>query len=196
MLPFFFLTMPEIRNLGVINPVFFKHKYTCRSIAKLLIFPQLRWLKMWWTCRLIWTVFWHGLSFYFSLLLHFTVGLTVNFSVLLWRLCTCICKKVVCYFAGPPSTLPLSTQTSSGSSTLSKKRPPPPPPGHKRTLSDPPSPLPHGPQNKGPIPWGEFWNAKQKGRGKPLWWLIYDLWFLFTWCLLSNDCSLMQRQLR
>ncbi|NXW06865.1 ASAP1 protein, partial [Fregetta grallaria] len=62
--------------------------------------------------------------------------------------------KIVCYFAGPPSTLPLSTQTSSGSSTLSKKRPPPPPPGHKRTLSDPPSPLPHGPQNKGPIPWG------------------------------------------
>uniref|UniRef100_A0A8C8R935 ArfGAP with SH3 domain, ankyrin repeat and PH domain 1 n=1 Tax=Pelusios castaneus TaxID=367368 RepID=A0A8C8R935_9SAUR len=55
---------------------------------------------------------------------------------------------------GPPSTLPLNTQPSSGSSTLSKKRPPPPPPGHKRTLSDPPSPLPHGPQNKGPIPWG------------------------------------------
>ncbi|XP_064363943.1 arf-GAP with SH3 domain, ANK repeat and PH domain-containing protein 1 isoform X3 [Dromaius novaehollandiae] len=55
---------------------------------------------------------------------------------------------------GPPSTLPLSTPTSSGSSTLSKKRPPPPPPGHKRTLSDPPSPLPHGPQSKGPIPWG------------------------------------------
>nr|XP_028591977.1 arf-GAP with SH3 domain, ANK repeat and PH domain-containing protein 1 isoform X1 [Podarcis muralis] len=55
---------------------------------------------------------------------------------------------------GPPSTLPLSTQTTSGSSTLSKKRPPPPPPGHKRTLSDPPSPLPHGPQNKGQIPWG------------------------------------------
>nr|XP_025969291.1 arf-GAP with SH3 domain, ANK repeat and PH domain-containing protein 1-like isoform X2 [Dromaius novaehollandiae] len=48
---------------------------------------------------------------------------------------------------GPPSTLPLSTPTSSGSSTLSKKRPPPPPPGHKRTLSDPPSPLPHGPQS-------------------------------------------------
>uniref|UniRef100_A0A8C4WPX5 ArfGAP with SH3 domain, ankyrin repeat and PH domain 1 n=1 Tax=Gopherus evgoodei TaxID=1825980 RepID=A0A8C4WPX5_9SAUR len=57
---------------------------------------------------------------------------------------------------GPPSTLPLSTQPSSGSSTLSKKRPPPPPPGHKRTLSDPPSPLPHGPQNKGPIPWGDL----------------------------------------
>ncbi|XP_067387595.1 arf-GAP with SH3 domain, ANK repeat and PH domain-containing protein 1 isoform X1 [Emydura macquarii macquarii] len=56
--------------------------------------------------------------------------------------------------SGPPSTLPLSTQPSSGSSTLSKKRPPPPPPGHKRTLSDPPSPLPHGPQSKGSIPWG------------------------------------------
>ncbi|TFK06107.1 GDNF family receptor alpha-4 [Platysternon megacephalum] len=56
--------------------------------------------------------------------------------------------------SGPPSTLPLSTQPSSGSSTLSKKRPPPPPPGHKRTLSDPPSPLPHGPHNKGPILWG------------------------------------------
>ncbi|XP_015445747.1 arf-GAP with SH3 domain, ANK repeat and PH domain-containing protein 1 isoform X1 [Pteropus alecto] len=55
---------------------------------------------------------------------------------------------------GPPSTLPLSTQTSSGSSTLSKKRPPPPPPGHKRALSDPPSPLPHGPPNKGAVPWG------------------------------------------
>uniref|UniRef100_A0A4W5N655 ArfGAP with SH3 domain, ankyrin repeat and PH domain 1 n=1 Tax=Hucho hucho TaxID=62062 RepID=A0A4W5N655_9TELE len=38
----------------------------------------------------------------------------------------------------PPSTL-----TPGGSSTLSKKRPPPPPPGHKRTLSDPPSPLSH-----------------------------------------------------
>ncbi|XP_006879348.1 PREDICTED: arf-GAP with SH3 domain, ANK repeat and PH domain-containing protein 1 [Elephantulus edwardii] len=55
---------------------------------------------------------------------------------------------------GPPSSLPLSSQTSSGSSTLSKKRPPPPPPGHKRTLSDPPSPLPHGPPNKGAVPWG------------------------------------------
>ncbi|XP_039609910.1 arf-GAP with SH3 domain, ANK repeat and PH domain-containing protein 1-like isoform X1 [Polypterus senegalus] len=55
---------------------------------------------------------------------------------------------------GPPSTLPLGTQPPSGSSTLSKKRPPPPPPGHKRTLSDPPSPLPHGSQNKGVIPWG------------------------------------------
>uniref|UniRef100_A0A8C4S1X1 ArfGAP with SH3 domain, ankyrin repeat and PH domain 1a n=1 Tax=Erpetoichthys calabaricus TaxID=27687 RepID=A0A8C4S1X1_ERPCA len=56
---------------------------------------------------------------------------------------------------GPPSTLPLGTQPPSGSSTLSKKRPPPPPPGHKRTLSDPPSPLPHGSQNKGVIPWGD-----------------------------------------
>ncbi|MBN3324324.1 ASAP1 protein, partial [Atractosteus spatula] len=56
--------------------------------------------------------------------------------------------------SGPPSTLPLGSQPPSGSSTLCKKRPPPPPPGHKRTLSDPPSPLPHGPQNKGGIPWG------------------------------------------
>uniref|UniRef100_A0A671Z4R2 ArfGAP with SH3 domain, ankyrin repeat and PH domain 1a n=1 Tax=Sparus aurata TaxID=8175 RepID=A0A671Z4R2_SPAAU len=35
-----------------------------------------------------------------------------------------------------------------GSSTL-KKRPPPPPPGHKRTLSDPPSPVLQGPAGKG-----------------------------------------------
>ncbi|RXM99911.1 Arf-GAP with SH3 domain, ANK repeat and PH domain-containing protein 1 [Acipenser ruthenus] len=55
---------------------------------------------------------------------------------------------------GPVSTLPLGTQPPSGSSTLSKKRPPPPPPGHKRTLSDPPSPLPHGSQNKGVTHWG------------------------------------------
>ncbi|XP_034278197.1 arf-GAP with SH3 domain, ANK repeat and PH domain-containing protein 1 isoform X1 [Pantherophis guttatus] len=54
----------------------------------------------------------------------------------------------------PPSTLPLSTPASSGSSTLSKKKPPPPPPGHKRTLSDPPSPQPHGPQNKAQMSWG------------------------------------------
>uniref|UniRef100_A0A674JWF7 ArfGAP with SH3 domain, ankyrin repeat and PH domain 1 n=1 Tax=Terrapene triunguis TaxID=2587831 RepID=A0A674JWF7_9SAUR len=67
---------------------------------------------------------------------------------------------------GPPSTLPLSTQPSSGSSTLSKKRPPPPPPGHKRTLSDPPSPLPHGPQNKGPIPWGDSYLLISMGSAK------------------------------
>ncbi|XP_072567582.1 arf-GAP with SH3 domain, ANK repeat and PH domain-containing protein 1 isoform X2 [Paramormyrops kingsleyae] len=52
-------------------------------------------------------------------------------------------------FCAPPSSLPLSSQAPGGSSTLSKKRPPPPPPGHKRTLSDPPSPIPHGPQSKG-----------------------------------------------
>uniref|UniRef100_A0A3Q3S0L9 ArfGAP with SH3 domain, ankyrin repeat and PH domain 1b n=1 Tax=Mastacembelus armatus TaxID=205130 RepID=A0A3Q3S0L9_9TELE len=46
--------------------------------------------------------------------------------------------------SGPPSTL-----TPGASSTLSKKRPPPPPPGHKRTLSDPPSPLSHSPHSKG-----------------------------------------------
>lgn len=66
---------------------------------------------------------------------------------------------------GPPSTLPLSTQTSSGSSTLSKKRPPPPPPGHKRALSDPPSPLPHGPPNKGAVPWGK--SPSSQGHCRP-----------------------------
>ncbi|XP_068998371.1 arf-GAP with SH3 domain, ANK repeat and PH domain-containing protein 1a [Embiotoca jacksoni] len=57
---------------------------------------------------------------------------------------------------GPPTSLPLTSQTSvggggaagGGSSTL-KKRPPPPPPGHKRTLSDPPSPVLQGPAGKG-----------------------------------------------
>uniref|UniRef100_A0A8C5MF89 ArfGAP with SH3 domain, ankyrin repeat and PH domain 1 n=1 Tax=Leptobrachium leishanense TaxID=445787 RepID=A0A8C5MF89_9ANUR len=58
-----------------------------------------------------------------------------------------------------PTTLPLSAQTPSGSSTLSKKRPPPPPPGHKRTLSDPPSPLPQCPNNKGSVSWGELSNT-------------------------------------
>ncbi|XP_073488359.1 arf-GAP with SH3 domain, ANK repeat and PH domain-containing protein 1 isoform X2 [Aquarana catesbeiana] len=53
--------------------------------------------------------------------------------------------------SGPTSTLPLSTQSPSGSFTLSKKKAPPPPPGHKRTLSDPPSPLPH---SRGSVPWG------------------------------------------
>uniref|UniRef100_A0A4W6CZD4 ArfGAP with SH3 domain, ankyrin repeat and PH domain 1 n=1 Tax=Lates calcarifer TaxID=8187 RepID=A0A4W6CZD4_LATCA len=52
--------------------------------------------------------------------------------------------------SGPPSTL-----TTGGSSTLSKKRPPPPPPGHKRTLSDPPSPLSHSPHSKGGLTGGE-----------------------------------------
>nr|XP_055057868.1 arf-GAP with SH3 domain, ANK repeat and PH domain-containing protein 1a isoform X1 [Misgurnus anguillicaudatus] len=51
---------------------------------------------------------------------------------------------------GPPTSLPLGSQSSvGGSSTLSKKRAPPPPPGHKRALSDPPSPVLHGPQSKG-----------------------------------------------
>uniref|UniRef100_A0A671YKF1 ArfGAP with SH3 domain, ankyrin repeat and PH domain 1 n=1 Tax=Sparus aurata TaxID=8175 RepID=A0A671YKF1_SPAAU len=49
----------------------------------------------------------------------------------------------------PPPSGPPSTLTPGGSSTLSKKRPPPPPPGHKRTLSDPPSPLSHSPHSKG-----------------------------------------------
>ncbi|XP_030629134.1 arf-GAP with SH3 domain, ANK repeat and PH domain-containing protein 1a isoform X1 [Chanos chanos] len=56
---------------------------------------------------------------------------------------------------GPPTSLPLSSQAcAGGSSTLSKKRAPPPPPGHKRTLSDPPSPVLQGPQSKGRHPTG------------------------------------------
>ncbi|XP_074543942.1 arf-GAP with SH3 domain, ANK repeat and PH domain-containing protein 1a [Halichoeres trimaculatus] len=47
----------------------------------------------------------------------------------------------------PPTFLPLTGGTG-GSSTL-KKRPPPPPPGHKRALSDPPSPVLHGPAGRG-----------------------------------------------
>uniref|UniRef100_A0A7N9AW05 ArfGAP with SH3 domain, ankyrin repeat and PH domain 1b n=1 Tax=Mastacembelus armatus TaxID=205130 RepID=A0A7N9AW05_9TELE len=50
--------------------------------------------------------------------------------------------------------LPLGP-TLRASSTLSKKRPPPPPPGHKRTLSDPPSPLSHSPHSKGCLTGGE-----------------------------------------
>ncbi|XP_034534439.1 arf-GAP with SH3 domain, ANK repeat and PH domain-containing protein 1-like isoform X2 [Notolabrus celidotus] len=47
----------------------------------------------------------------------------------------------------PPTSLPL-TGGVGGSSTL-KKRPPPPPPGHKRALSDPPSPVLQGPAVRG-----------------------------------------------
>ncbi|XP_031440005.1 arf-GAP with SH3 domain, ANK repeat and PH domain-containing protein 1 isoform X4 [Clupea harengus] len=56
-----------------------------------------------------------------------------------------------------PSTLPNTTQSPGGgsTSTLSKKRPPPPPPGHKRTLSDPHTPLSHTPLIKGGHPQGE-----------------------------------------
>ncbi|XP_027147263.1 arf-GAP with SH3 domain, ANK repeat and PH domain-containing protein 1 isoform X3 [Larimichthys crocea] len=48
----------------------------------------------------------------------------------------------------PPTSLPLTSQVSGGggSSTLKKK---PPPPGHKRALSDPPSPVLQGPSGKG-----------------------------------------------
>ncbi|KAJ8268434.1 hypothetical protein COCON_G00136060 [Conger conger] len=69
--------------------------------------------------------------------------------------------------SGPPSSLPLGSQTPGGSSTLSKKRPPPPPPGHKRTLSDPPSPLPHGPQGRGGIPWGNDSTPPPANRTSP-----------------------------
>nr|XP_033964216.1 arf-GAP with SH3 domain, ANK repeat and PH domain-containing protein 1 isoform X1 [Pseudochaenichthys georgianus] len=54
----------------------------------------------------------------------------------------------------PPPSGPPSTLTPGASSTLSKKRPPPPPPGHKRTLSDPPSPLSHSPHSKGGLTGG------------------------------------------
>uniref|UniRef100_A0AAR2LLU7 ArfGAP with SH3 domain, ankyrin repeat and PH domain 1b n=1 Tax=Pygocentrus nattereri TaxID=42514 RepID=A0AAR2LLU7_PYGNA len=50
----------------------------------------------------------------------------------------------------PPTHL--SQSRSELNSTLSKKRPPPPPPGHKRTLSDPPTPLSHTPHCKGAPP--------------------------------------------
>uniref|UniRef100_A0A8B9L2N8 ArfGAP with SH3 domain, ankyrin repeat and PH domain 1b n=1 Tax=Astyanax mexicanus TaxID=7994 RepID=A0A8B9L2N8_ASTMX len=52
----------------------------------------------------------------------------------------------------PSSSSPLSPGSqipSNSNSTLSKKRPPPPPPGHKRTLSDPPTPLSYTPHCKG-----------------------------------------------
>lgn len=56
--------------------------------------------------------------------------------------------------SGPPTSLPLASQSSvGGSSTLSKKRAPPPPPGHKRALSDPPSPVMQGSQSKGASWW-------------------------------------------
>ncbi|KAG9283498.1 arf-GAP with SH3 domain, ANK repeat and PH domain-containing protein 1 isoform X6 [Astyanax mexicanus] len=54
--------------------------------------------------------------------------------------------------APPSSSSPLSPGSqipSNSNSTLSKKRPPPPPPGHKRTLSDPPTPLSYTPHCKG-----------------------------------------------
>ncbi|KAM3860577.1 arf-GAP with SH3 domain, ANK repeat and PH domain-containing protein 1 isoform 1-T1 [Diretmus argenteus] len=63
----------------------------------------------------------------------------------------------------PPSSGPPSTLTPGGSSTLSKKRPPPPPPGHKRTLSDPPSPLSHSPHSKGGMTGGETQAHIQQG---------------------------------
>lgn len=67
-----------------------------------------------------------------------------------------ITSRVLCIASpAPPPSGPPSTLTPGGSSTLSKKRPPPPPPGHKRTLSDPPSPLSHSPHSKGGLTGGE-----------------------------------------
>ncbi|XP_046880246.1 arf-GAP with SH3 domain, ANK repeat and PH domain-containing protein 1 isoform X2 [Hypomesus transpacificus] len=73
----------------------------------------------------------------------------------------------------PPSSGPPSTLTLGGSSTLSKKRPPPPPPGHKRTLSDPPSPLSHsrggshGGSDSTPPPGNRMSLASNKFEGIP-----------------------------
>lgn len=64
----------------------------------------------------------------------------------------------------PPPSGPPSTLTPGGSSTLSKKRPPPPPPGHKRTLSDPPSPLSHSPHSKGGLTGGEMQSTRVNRR--------------------------------
>lgn len=64
----------------------------------------------------------------------------------------------------PPPSGPPSTLTPGGSSTLSKKRPPPPPPGHKRTLSDPPSPLSHSPHSKGGLTGGETQSTRVASR--------------------------------
>lgn len=43
---------------------------------------------------------------------------------------------------------------------------------------------------------GVSFETQNKGRGKPCWWMIYDLWFLVTWCLLPGDRSVMLPQLR
>ncbi|XP_029559784.1 arf-GAP with SH3 domain, ANK repeat and PH domain-containing protein 1a isoform X4 [Salmo trutta] len=69
---------------------------------------------------------------------------------------------------GPPTSLPLGSQTggSGGISTL-KKRPPPPPPGHKRTLSDPPSPVLQGPQSTGGTSWGRVSTPPPTNRTSP-----------------------------
>ncbi|XP_031666116.1 arf-GAP with SH3 domain, ANK repeat and PH domain-containing protein 1 isoform X4 [Oncorhynchus kisutch] len=69
---------------------------------------------------------------------------------------------------GPPTSLPLGSQTggSGGISTL-KKRPPPPPPGHKRTLSDPPSPVLQGPQSTGGTGWGSVSTHPPTNRTSP-----------------------------
>lgn len=71
-------------------------------------------------------------------------------------LCSCLCLFAL--FVALPSSpsFPLSPGTqipANSSSTLSKKRPPPPPPGHKRTLSDPPTPISHSLMCKGAILW-------------------------------------------
>uniref|UniRef100_A0A8B9KXG4 ArfGAP with SH3 domain, ankyrin repeat and PH domain 1b n=1 Tax=Astyanax mexicanus TaxID=7994 RepID=A0A8B9KXG4_ASTMX len=68
----------------------------------------------------------------------------------------------------PPAHLRHSHINSN--STLSKKRPPPPPPGHKRTLSDPPTPLSYTPHCKG-APSDQL-NPTQGSRSSYLGWAI------------------------
>uniref|UniRef100_A0AAZ3QW61 ArfGAP with SH3 domain, ankyrin repeat and PH domain 1b n=1 Tax=Oncorhynchus tshawytscha TaxID=74940 RepID=A0AAZ3QW61_ONCTS len=51
--------------------------------------------------------------------------------------------------------------TTLPSRTAGKEETPPPPPGHKRTLSDPPSPVLQGPQSTGGTGWGE-WDGGRK----------------------------------
>uniref|UniRef100_A0A8C2JAV9 ArfGAP with SH3 domain, ankyrin repeat and PH domain 1b n=1 Tax=Cyprinus carpio TaxID=7962 RepID=A0A8C2JAV9_CYPCA len=77
----------------------------------------------------------------------------IKLSILPHDITACSCFMFVFPPAPPLLNLPPSTPAAqtpaSGSSALSKKRPPPPPPGHKRTLSDPPTPLSHTPISKG-----------------------------------------------
>ncbi|XP_029970667.1 arf-GAP with SH3 domain, ANK repeat and PH domain-containing protein 1-like [Salarias fasciatus] len=64
--------------------------------------------------------------------------------------------------SSPPVSLPLTSHSSGG--TL-KKRPPPPPPGHKRTSSDPPSPVPAGKGSEMTPPLGNRVSSAAKFEG-------------------------------
>lgn len=94
----------------------------------------------------------HHLLLYLLLV---SFGWVVNIVIFFFFCLITSCVLCIAPPAPPPSGPP-STLTPGGSSTLSKKRPPPPPPGHKRTLSDPPSPLSHSPHSKGGLTGGEM----------------------------------------